>query len=214
LLQLSWGLDLRIVEQTLGSQLRRLDPAIVSADIRLQPNSYQSAILRRIQNPSQIILELSNTKLNANDHLPLKITSGTGAKYLKVPAQIALYKKVWSTKTDLPLGSEVSTADFTLVTANVLALQGAPFDFAAGKYKLLRYLPSGDIVTYWQVSRQYDVVKGDKLTALIDSPEIRLSVTAVALQSGFINDRIGVRYESGKRAVGILVNARTVRVEL
>ncbi len=61
----------------------------------------------------------------------------------------------------------------------------------------------------WDLTREPEVLRGDRIEAVISSGGVRLNSVAQALEPGFIGQKIRIRLETTKKSVMGIVIARS-----
>ncbi|RYZ55391.1 MAG: flagellar basal body P-ring formation protein FlgA, partial [Proteobacteria bacterium] len=101
------------------------------------------------------------------------------------------------------------------LAADSIQLEWIPFQdqvvtdpsLLVGKLLRSRLMAKGVIRT-WDLTREPEVLRGDRIEAVVNSGGVRLNSVAQALEPGFIGQKIRVRLEMTKKTILAVVTAR------
>lgn len=101
----------------------------------------------------------------------------------------------WTTTAELHAGGDVAAVGKRRELVDVTQLAGEPLpeDFNFDGYVSKAPLPEGSVLTREMLVRAPQVIAGRPVSLQYQSGEIRIEVSATALQSGYIGDRVRVR---------------------
>jgi len=101
---------------------------------------------------------------------------------------LSLSRNVGSHQELAGIRMQVMTADWATVEGTPV-----PVDFDFKGYESTRPLSTGELLTRGDIERRPDVIAGDTVAVQLTSAGIVLETSGIALQSGFVGDRILVR---------------------
>lgn len=178
-------------------------------------NEHQQKLVDSINDLDLIELVNNNNKVIAShSNLLVRFRSEERIEFVKIPANISVLQKVWLTRRDVSRKEPINNSDLYQEELDILELSGKPFVPGSGRYLYTANLAKDSVLTTWKVTRAFDIIKSDKITAEVFSDGVELRIIVTALQSGFIGDRILVKFPSGKKLRGRVIDMQTVKVKL
>ena len=203
------------LNKALAKELSPFFPSVKKLEVAVSLNKKQTEIIKNVATLAGISVLTNKKKLSSKTTLVIKAAQKNKLpEFLKIVVHLKAYQNVWFTKDSVSRGGVV--AKHLLVKKNIdtFTIHGKPFVFGSGRYVFTDNLDKNQPLSYWQVKRSPDVLKGDKLTAEVRAEDVVLKITVTSLQSGFIGDRILIKFPSGKKQRGRMKNETTVTITI
>jgi flagella basal body P-ring formation protein FlgA len=160
----------------------------------------------------------TETKINLNSnfaYIPVKlIKPNSGVIQTYITVRLKLFKKICVTKNEIERERPISNSDIELKLMNVTDLRGTPVESAddlKGWRSKVKIEPGSILLK--ELMEQIPVInKGDHVTALAISGNVKVSTSAEARQDGVVGDIIYVVTKDKKQFKAKILDSNNVIV--
>jgi len=199
----------------LSELLKPYYPQATQVTVSSNLNAHQLELVKSISDLTSIkLMDNNHKKITSHSLLLLKFRSNRKIKFVKIPTNIKILQNIWLTKRAVSRKEPINRDDLYQQEQDILQLNGKPFIPGNGRYIYVSNLNKNSVLTTWKVKQAYDIIKSDKINAQVYGEGVELKFIVTALQSGFIGDRILVKFPSGKKLRGRVIDMQTVRVKI
>lgn len=155
-------------------------------------------------------------KLWGNTRVGLRCVQGPARWNVSMPATVKAYGQAWVVKGHVPPGSVLTQADVTEAEVDWAEESSAVLNDSAmweGQVAT-RLLSTGQTLRHGMVKPAQVFQAGAQVRVVARGAGFEVSGDALALSAGILGQSARIRMDNGRVASGVVVDSRTVRIDL
>lgn len=202
----SWLRDAAVTSQPAGAAALRMELSVGSIDgrLKLAPCGNVEAYLP------------PGSRLWGKTRVGLRCTDGMTRWNISVPATVKAFGNAWVVRGHVPVGTVLTDADMVETEVD-WAEEASPViqDRAIWQGQVAtRLLSTGQTLRQGMVKPAQVFQAGAQVRVVAQGPGFQISSDAQALAAGVVGQSTRVRMENGRVASGMVLDTRTVKIDL